>query len=737
MARAEMVRRCPDPGRVNLASRFPSLERCPEELFDLLDDDAPAWFTRAEDEEREPWYNRSDLLVLQLSANDMKSVDERVGEFVGLTRLELHSNQLTALPSALAGLQSLTALTLSHNQLAAFPACLLGLASLTSLDLSHNQIEALWTEKEAQDVEAPLRSLRTLDLSRNKLRTGALVRAGESEVQVLAFPPKLRRLDLSENALQGPLPLQLFSPLTVLEELDLNGNDIPDAVFAPPPPDAKVPPALPRLHVLDVRRTHIAALGPLESLFASGSALSLDEARDAQRAPAHAPPDASGLAAHQLVRVSNRPGALEAELASIPVVVGEEATTLPPLFVVLDAHLVRAEPSRRKRGGRGRGGDSRRDDHDETPQGDAGSALANAKLSSKKKEALGQVPCKFFRNNGCSAGDACPFAHTLPGEGQAKAVCQWYLKGSCRFGHRCALAHILPGQPMSMDRKNKRAAQHGQKAEEKPATEKRSASGSRVRGTPLAPPAPGAVFIPESARQQHEPSPPQASLPDEKGGWEDRAAVDAAHAFGTSPFSYPGSHSLFFNTNSDVDVSARALGTTPSQAPWTRAPRDDPLADSSHAEDFLPSSLSDLLTPAELERRTRSTREPHGPRSTSQSLPTHGPDFGALHDISPPAPMGHYSVPGRVGAQGTPMPGRMGAQSVHASPFLAALSSPPSAGSPMVGDRVALSFGARPMEDGRRMGMGHPFRERQPHAPISPALLPARDDTDDAIFELE
>lgn len=79
-----------------------------------------------------------------------------------------------------------------------------------------------------------------------------------------------------------------------------------------------------------------------------------------------------------------------------------------------------------------------------------GSALASAKLSSKKKEALSQVPCKFFRSNGCSAGSSCPFAHIVPGEGQGKAVCQWFLKGSCRFGHKCALAHILPGQPMSV-----------------------------------------------------------------------------------------------------------------------------------------------------------------------------------------------------------------------------------------------------------------------------------------------
>lgn len=42
---------------------------------------------------------------------------------------------------------------------------------------------------------------------------------------------------------------------------------------------------------------------------------------------------------------------------------------------------------------------------------------------------------------------------------QSKPICQWFAKGNCKFGHKCALAHVLPGQPMSFDRKNKRAAQ--------------------------------------------------------------------------------------------------------------------------------------------------------------------------------------------------------------------------------------------------------------------------------------
>ncbi|KAL8279352.1 hypothetical protein RQP46_008164 [Phenoliferia psychrophenolica] len=81
-----------------------------------------------------------------------------------------------------------------------------------------------------------------------------------------------------------------------------------------------------------------------------------------------------------------------------------------------------------------------------------GSAAATAK-------SLSHVPCKFFRQGACTAGKACVFSHDLTVPGTSKPVCQWYAKGNCKFGHKCALAHILPGQPMSMDRKNKRAAQ--------------------------------------------------------------------------------------------------------------------------------------------------------------------------------------------------------------------------------------------------------------------------------------
>jgi hypothetical protein len=52
------------------------------------------------------------------------------------------------------------------------------------------------------------------------------------------------------------------------------------------------------------------------------------------------------------------------------------------------------------------------------------------------------VPCKFFRQGACQAGNACPFSHDI---GQAtETVCKYFAKGNCKFGPKCANVHVLP-----------------------------------------------------------------------------------------------------------------------------------------------------------------------------------------------------------------------------------------------------------------------------------------------------
>ncbi|KAG7095342.1 hypothetical protein E1B28_006103 [Marasmius oreades] len=109
-------------------------------------------------------------------------------------------------------------------------------------------------------------------------------------------------------------------------------------------------------------------------------------------------------------------------------------------------------------------GDSERDrerskDGDRDEKGERGLSKSQQKLSSSKTKDLSHVPCKFFKVGSCTAGSSCPFSHTVLEPGAQKDVCAWFVKGNCKFGHKCALAHVLPGQSMSMDRKNKKAAQ--------------------------------------------------------------------------------------------------------------------------------------------------------------------------------------------------------------------------------------------------------------------------------------
>lgn len=110
-----------------------------------------------------------------------------------------------------------------------------------------------------------------------------------------------------------------------------------------------------------------------------------------------------------------------------------------------------------------------------------------------KTKDVSHVPCKFFRLSQCTAGASCPFSHQMAEPGQQKDTCQWFLKGNCKFGHKCALAHVLPGQPMSMDRKNKKAAQQATAATGvPPAVSTTAGNNKRTTGTTEKRKAPGA-----------------------------------------------------------------------------------------------------------------------------------------------------------------------------------------------------------------------------------------------------
>ncbi|KAL9573360.1 hypothetical protein ACKAV7_003045 [Fusarium commune] len=72
------------------------------------------------------------------------------------------------------------------------------------------------------------------------------------------------------------------------------------------------------------------------------------------------------------------------------------------------------------------------------------SAMANAPRfdGPRSPPNTSHVPCKFFRQGACQAGNACPFSHDL--SNAAENVCKYFAKGNCKFGPKCANIHILP-----------------------------------------------------------------------------------------------------------------------------------------------------------------------------------------------------------------------------------------------------------------------------------------------------
>ena len=150
--------------------------------------------------------------------------------------------------------------------------------------------------------------------------------------------------------------------------------------------------------------------------------------------------------------------------------------------------------------------------------------------------------------------------------------CTWYLKGSCRFGHRCALSHVMPGQPQSMDKKNKKQALQVQKDLIKDSLNKvddllglqQSTSLGQIPDTPTSP-----IMQPDT----HQLS---------------QSLSSSASAFQRPSLYYNWRSFSYADKDHDDDT-------------------DEALNDLENGEEFLPSSLDELLTPLE-RRRKHSSR---------------------------------------------------------------------------------------------------------------------------------
>uniref|UniRef100_A0A182W658 Fibronectin type-III domain-containing protein n=1 Tax=Anopheles minimus TaxID=112268 RepID=A0A182W658_9DIPT len=180
------------------------------------------------------------LMVLDLDANEITTLDDYAFHGLHLVKLNLKSNQIERVPTnALAGLEeSLAELDLSENRLRQFPTLALRqLENLRLVRLSMNEIASL----EPDDSYTRFGSLSFLDLSLNNFV--------ELYADIFGAFPYLKTLSLYNNFIET-VHRDAFVSLHELQSLDLSHNRIvyldPD-VFA----------GNRRLHTVDLSRNHV------------------------------------------------------------------------------------------------------------------------------------------------------------------------------------------------------------------------------------------------------------------------------------------------------------------------------------------------------------------------------------------------------------------------------------------------------------------------------------------------
>ncbi|KAF0901974.1 hypothetical protein E2562_011804 [Oryza meyeriana var. granulata] len=167
-------------------------------------------------------------------------IPNSIGEMLHLGLVDLSGNRLVGtIPDTFSNLTQLRRLMLHHNHLyGSIPASLGDCLNLEILDLSYNGLQGRIPPR-----VAAMSSLKLyLNLSNNHLEGPLPLELSKMDM-ILA-------LDLSENALAGTIPAQLGG-CVALEYLNLSGNALRGALPAPVA-------ALPFLQVLDVSRNQLS-----------------------------------------------------------------------------------------------------------------------------------------------------------------------------------------------------------------------------------------------------------------------------------------------------------------------------------------------------------------------------------------------------------------------------------------------------------------------------------------------
>lgn len=303
----------------------------------------------------------------------------------------------------------------------------------------------------------------------------------------------------------------------------------------------------------------------------------------------------------------------------------------------------------------------------------SGLKKASGAASSPSNKNLSHVPCKFFKQGACQAGNSCPFSHTMDPVDQAP--CKYFQKGNCKFGSKCALAHILPdgrrvntrgaqngqnGQNGQHNQSGQQSAQlSGQSGQSGPSTQSDHLSGqsgqssgqlsnqlscqSSLFGQSLstAPTYPSINSPPGISTRSVPHSVATANNVHPEAKPHDRLKNIYSPIEASSPYSRSFADGIFTSPMGSVrSVSSSNLWPnvrhTTSRHALSLFPPDDFAIDDDDPfeEDFVPSSLTDLLTPQE--RKRRGSRPSSSLAHTLPSSGIHPDIWGSAASTSSP-----------------------------------------------------------------------------------------------------
>ena len=140
--------------------------------------------------------NLTNLVYLHLRENDLTSLPNEIGNLKNLEGLYLRENNLTSLPSSIGNLTNLAYLDLHYNNLKSFPSSIVNLKNLEELNLKGNKLTSIPKEignlKNLKDLNLRVNYLDSLPSSIRKLKNLEYLRLRSNVLTIEDVPVNLR-----------------------------------------------------------------------------------------------------------------------------------------------------------------------------------------------------------------------------------------------------------------------------------------------------------------------------------------------------------------------------------------------------------------------------------------------------------------------------------------------------------------------------------------------------------------